>query len=64
MIPHHHVVLDHAEPPGFRIAARSGRLLDTLALRTLLHVRPRAIQSRLLVVPERKSNGARGLDIG
>ena len=48
----------------FRIPSRSGRILFSLERRSLLNVRPGAVQTGFFVVPERKPNRALCLHIG
>ncbi len=63
VVEEHHVVLDHAEPFRLRVAARPRWILFALKRLSLRDVRGTAVQSRLLVVPERESNRSIGQHI-
>src|SRR5204862_207150 len=52
VIEQHHVVLDHAKPPRFRVAARAEGVLLSLKRRSLRDVGARAVETGFLVVPE------------
>ena len=64
VVEQHHVMLDHAEPLRFWILARASRQLLALHRKALLHISARAIEPRLLVVPENEPDRAIGDDIG
>src|SRR5205814_1539587 len=58
------VVLDHAKPPRFRVAARAEGVLLSLKRRSLRDVGARAVETRFLVVPEREADRALRAHIG
>jgi hypothetical protein len=64
VVEHHHVVLDHAQPARFRIAARSLGRLDPLQVLALVDVGIGAVQAGLLVVPQREADAAPGRHAG
>ena len=63
VIPKHHVVLDHAEPPGLGIEAGSGRVLNALKLLPLGDVGSSAVRARFFVVPQGEADRHLGLHI-
>src|SRR4029079_19234302 len=64
VVPEHHVVLDHGQPPRLGVAARPRRVLLALQARTLLDVGARAVEARLLVVPQREAYRPLRLHVG
>ena len=63
MVPHHHVVLDHAYPGRLRIAARPDRIFLPLKFRSLLHIGASTVEAGLLVVPKGESDRAVCLNV-
>src|SRR3989442_10785915 len=64
VVEQHHVVLDHAEPPRLRVAARAGGILLSLERSSLRDVGARAVETGFLVVPEREADRALRAHIG
>ena len=63
VVEQHHVVLDHPQPAGLGVAAGAGRVFHALQLAPVLHVGAAAVESGLLVVPEREADRHGGLDV-
>ena len=64
VVEQHHVVLDHAEPGGLGVPARSRRILLALQRLALLDVCAGAVETRLFIVPKDEPDGPIGPDIG
>src|SRR5207253_1807085 len=62
VVEQHHVVLDHAEPGGLGVPARSRRILLTLQRLALLDVCAGAVETGLFIVPEYEPDGPIGPD--
>ena len=63
VVEQHHVVLDHPQPAGLGVAPGTGRVFEALPLAPVFDVGAAAVEPGLLVVPERKADRDRGLDV-